>query len=340
MNPLDALPDVAAYLGVPLESIKFLRYSQNAVYEFKDATGEDRILRVTSSSHRTVAEIHSELAWIHYLHGCGLDVCLPVQGMGGSELFTSSDDSDTYHCVVFQRSKGHPIAKQDLSPSLYLGHGRHLGAMHAASKTSPPGILACRRKWNAERYFTTDIDTFLPEEHREAVRAAFSTLHAQALAHSPTKDTFGPVHFDLGYSNFHRIGDQQVCSFDFDNCAEGHFVGDIAAALYGSIFTGLRCEFAGDRAAFDHPRSSHNLEQVWQPFLEGYKSANEWHDEWNQQLTTWFKILYFRAVVHAWRILHPVTSPATKAALEADIEHIVKGTLPLRFDFVKGTATP
>ncbi len=82
------------------------------------------------------------------------------------------------------------------------------------------------------------------------------------------------MHFDLGYSNFF-VDAGRLTIFDFDNCAASYFLGDIAAALYGSIFTLVRCEFRGDRSAFEHPKSSAILKQVLTPFREGYTSVFE-----------------------------------------------------------------
>jgi Ser/Thr protein kinase RdoA (MazF antagonist) len=140
------------------------------------------------------------------------------------------------------------------------------------------------------------------------------------------------MHLDLGYSNFHRDGDQ-LHVFDFDNCALAPEVCDIAVALYGSLFNLLRCEYPGDRAAFDHPRTSQNLAEVLPPFRTGYESAHPWPVQVKEHLPLWMEFCYFRSVVHAFRMQHPVTNPRAQAALDKDIENLLSRQPPVRCEF-------
>jgi Ser/Thr protein kinase RdoA (MazF antagonist) len=151
------------------------------------------------------------------------------------------------------------------------------------------------------------------------------------------RDAFGAAHLDLGYSNFFLNGGRLEL-FDFDNCTAAPYAADIAFALYGSLFTLLRRDFPGDRSAFEHPKAGQNLERVWNPFREGYASEHAWPEAWNGELDGWMEAVYLRSVVHAFRIQHPVTDPKAAAALRADVENLLRGTFPLRFDFRKGKA--
>lgn len=259
---------------------------------------------------------------------------------GDGTIIVSEHTSDgEFHAVVFEKATGSPLQRPMLGAELYHAHGSLLGAIHAASKDFPREGLAARKSWDEERYFTTDIDLVLPEECRQPVREVFAEIHSSLVAPEITRDAFGPVHLDLGYANLHLNDGGRLQAFDFDNCAVGPFALDIAAALYGSIFSGLRCEFAGDRGAFDRPRSGRNLEHVWRPFMDGYSSQNSLPPMTGKWLRACFDALYLRSVVHAWRIQQPIMTPARRQALNADIEHLLHGTLPLNFDFSAGQAT-
>lgn len=337
--PVEILPAIAAHLGVDPSSFRFLGHSQNAVYEFAHADQRAKILRITASSHRSTAEIQSELDWVQYLQDSGLPVCPPVPQAEGSLVHSIPGTSETFHCVVFEKAIGRPLEKDDLGPDLYHRHGAALGAIHAASKGYPPARLNPRRKWDEERYFTTDIDRCLPEVARDPIRKTFAALKTEAKSHPASRAAFGPVHLDLGYSNFHVDGDRLEV-FDFDNCTVGPLVGDLAAALYGSVFNRLRRAFPGDRAAFESPGSGENLGKVWGPFREGYSSKNHWLPEWEDQLPVWMEIMYFRAVQHACRLLLANADLAVEALLHADIRNLMSRMVPLRFDFKAGTANP
>jgi hypothetical protein len=216
-------------------------------------------------------------------------------------------------------------------------HGRHLGKLHSLSKEFSRARLGRRKQWDQERYFTSDIGAYLPEKVQSPVRDAWEKLLARLNTANRAVDFFGPVHLDLGYSNVF-INGNGLEIFDFDNCTNGFYTYDIAAALYSSIFNVLRCEFRGDRSAFENPKTGLNLELVWKPFREGYRSENIWIDDWNEQLGLWFEVMYLRSVVHAFRLCYSIGDFKVRALLDADIENILTGNLPIRFDFRTGKA--
>jgi Ser/Thr protein kinase RdoA (MazF antagonist) len=340
MKPVevDITPELATRFTARPESVTFLRSSQNLVYEITNDRGQERILRLTPGSHRSMPEIEDELNWLGYLHDAGLSVCPPIALEDGTYIQSIPSSQGAFYGVLFEKAQGRLPARPDMSPEFYYLHGKQLGLLHDQSRKSPREWLMQRRMWNEERYFTTDITRFLPEEVGEPLMQHFQMLREQAVSIPPTRENFGPVHFDLGYSNFFIDGERLVM-FDFDNCTPGPYVGDIAAALYSSIFNGLRCEFPGDRSAFESPKTGRNLAQVWKPFREGYESASIWPAEAGRMLPIWFEIMYLRAVVHAFRMQHPVTDPRAKALLDADVNNILTRGLPINFDFHKGEAT-
>jgi Ser/Thr protein kinase RdoA (MazF antagonist) len=324
MTPDDLAATFAPHLGWDAASLQFLRYSQNFVFSYRDGDGE-RILRVTSDEHRSRSEIAAELEWIAHLHRAGASVCTPVQTANG--ILSATCGGALFHAVAFEKAPGRPVESGDLSAELSRAHGRTLAIIHQSSSDFRSDWAASRRSWEEERYFDRDISTYLPQEHQQALKAVFARLRAEVNSAPRTERTFGPVHFDLGYSNF-WIEDGRLTVFDFDNCTAGYFLGDIAAALYGSIFTLVRCEFRGDRSAFEHPKSSAILKQILSPFREGYASVFDWPGDASTRLQPWLDLMYFRAVIHAYRI-SPVTNPQVQKALGADIENLLTGRTPV-----------
>ncbi len=318
-------------------SFTFLRVSQNLVYEFADLDGVPRILRLTPGEHRSLEEIEDELEWVCDLRRAGLNVCAPVP-LGGDELIRQVPGLPGYLAVVFEKARGGTVVHGDLDSALYRAHGRQMALLHEQAGLSREGMLSRRRAWHEERYFTRDIEAFLPADKHEAMRCHFNLLMRELGGMPVTKKEHGPVHFDLGYSNFFLQRDC-VEVFDFDNCVIGPFAGDVAAALYGSIFTGARRGSAGDRSVFETPKTGQTLEEVWAPFKSGYESARPWPGRWAHELPLWMEILYFRSVVHAFRMQHPLTNPKAMALLDADIENLLGRKPAINFDYVRGRAT-
>lgn len=333
MDLANLASDIAVSLGVDPGDLRFIRYSQNIVYEYAARSDVTRILRLTLPSHRSREEIESELSWVGELREAGAEVCAAVPWEDGSLVRYFPELPESCHGVLIEKAPGRALARDDLTPDLYYLHGKHLGRLHVIARKQMP--LVGRKRWDEERYFTTDLDSYIRKEVRHQVSQAWLELRAGLLAMPCHPDFYLPCHLDLGYSNLFTEGGR-LWSFDFDNCAMASCAADIAFALYGSLFTLLRCEFHGDRSPFAHPGSSENLAKVWKPFYEGYRSESPWREEWFEQLPAWFDCAYFRSVIHAFRVQHLVTNPAVQAALDVDIRNILERNPSICFDFRKG----
>ncbi|MEM7602887.1 MAG: phosphotransferase [Verrucomicrobiota bacterium] len=235
-------------------------------------------------------------------------------------------EGELLHGVMFQQARGQALTSDDLGTELSFLHGLHLGALHSSACRDDPLRLSRRKPWAEERYFNSDIDLFLPKGDQGPLRQVFGDLHEQLRSRVSGSET-GPIHLDLGYSNFHRHGDT-LEMFDFDNCARGPFLLDIAAALYGSIFTVLRCQFVGDRSVFEPPKTHQALEQIWKPFWEGYQRGNDHFEFDPEALSLSLEVMYFRSVVHACRMQYGSNSAKVQELLLADIHHLLNRTPP------------
>jgi Ser/Thr protein kinase RdoA (MazF antagonist) len=333
---MEGLSHFAGILGLPVVSFRFLRRSQNTVYAFEDSEGKARILRITPGNHRSLPELHDELDLVRHLHDSGLRVCPPIPFSDGSLVSTTTLGPESFHGVIFEKAQGRPLESRDPGPKLYRLHGRQLGLLHVAAKRDSSPQLSQRKRWHDERYFTTDLHLYLPEAHRPALRKLAQSLSSQ-IENESRAEQYGPVHLDLGYSNFH-LNDDSLDLFDFDNCARAPFALDAAAALYGSLFTLLHCAFPGDRSAFESPKTGQNLERMWGPFAEGYQSANTGWEEITKLLKICMELMYFRSVVHACRLQYGSTNPKVRGLLDADIRNLLNRTPPLNFDFKTGKA--
>lgn len=331
---------IADILGVAPSCIKFLRYSQNAVYEIiQPLSSENLILRVTSATHRSDIELHSELEWLQFLYQQGLPVCPAIAWPDGNLLHPFETEDEILYATLFKKAPGQTPNHSHLTPSLYHAHGALLGRLHASNIRAAATSLNSRKIWYQERYFTTDIESCVPLDKRTPLREILEADLSIVHTWPNTVESYGPIHADLGYSNFH-IHAHGLTVYDFDNCTLGPLIMDIAAALYGSIFTAARRQIAGDRSAFEHPQSSRNLEAVRRPFKEGYQSFHPWQDAWEEQLSVCLRILYFRAVLHACRLFKYHENPEQHPALKADIDNLLHQKIPLKFEYNRSTWSP
>jgi Ser/Thr protein kinase RdoA (MazF antagonist) len=330
-NRPDIISALVAIIDAEPSSLVFLRSSQNHVHAFRDRRGVAKILRITEDTHRSRTEIEDELEWLCHLRAAGLPVCAPLTLPDCSLCHSLVLPHGRYHATVFESAEGRPVTREDLGAELYFLHGKCLGQLHTQSANTAGRFLTRRKRWDEERYFEADLENYIPDDARSAVRDIWRQLQAELHALPSDSTQHGPVHLDLGYSNFHYDG-ERLRLYDFDNCAVGPHACDIAVALYGGLFTLLRCEFPGDRDAFDHPRTSQNLRDTLPAFRAGYESERPWREEWMAQLPLWFEFSYLRSVVHAFRMQHPVTNPQVKAALDKDIGNLLRRRPPIRFE--------
>lgn len=116
-SPDVLIEPMADILGVPPSVIRFLRYSQNAVYEITQShSSEKLILRVTSASHRSDIELHSELEWLQFLYQQGLPVCPAMAWPDGHLLHRFQTEGEILYATLFQKAQGQTPEHFHLTP--------------------------------------------------------------------------------------------------------------------------------------------------------------------------------------------------------------------------------
>ncbi len=268
-----------------------------------------------------------------HLRAAGLDVCAPLAVSDGTQCHSLVLPSTGSTTLPFSRARKAGLSPGTISAQrLSFLHGKSLGQLHTQSAKTAGRFLTRRKRWDEERYFETDLENFIP------VRRSFRyTRHLAAIAGRTPRSSLrlqpawprAPGSRLFQFSLRWRPPSPLLI---FDNCAIGPHACDIAVALYGGLFTLLRCEFPGDRDAFDHPRTSQNLVGTLPAFQAGYESERPWREEWAAQLPLWFEFAYLRSVVHAFRMQHPVTNLQVKAALDKDVGNLLRRQPPIRFD--------
>jgi Ser/Thr protein kinase RdoA (MazF antagonist) len=191
---------------------------------------------------RDTAQITAELRWLVALHAeTALKTPPPVATATGTLLNTVilPQCSEPLYCVLFEWLEGRFLHTNEQTPDLAWQVGQFTGALHRHSQHfSSANDLTCRRldtegifDWavlhrlnNAGMLFTTD-HLMLFVTVADSVEAAF-------LAISQNTNTFGLIHTDLIWKNYF-FHDQGVGAVDFEGCAWGYYLYDLAPTLLG-----------------------------------------------------------------------------------------------------------
>jgi Ser/Thr protein kinase RdoA (MazF antagonist) len=239
----------------------------------------DYVLRLTPPNAETDLERQRAiLAWMAYLaaHGAFVPEPLPSQSRNLVEVISSSDGD--WLAVAFTRAEG------ILSEKLPLGQwddnqfqmlGRSIGKMHAIARGYVPSRETSYPDWESGgNLFRDQIQNELWLKERQ------SRILAQIRSLPKPADAYGLIHCDLHFGNFFLdVPGQKITLIDFDDCAYGWFVMDIAILLFDVLvlYTG------SDKDEYGR----HFLRN----FLTGYLAENPLSHFWLEQLPLFLKLL-------------------------------------------------
>jgi Ser/Thr protein kinase RdoA (MazF antagonist) len=248
------------------------------VYSFRR---EDRnyVLRLTPPSDEASPEAQrSILAWMAYLAAHGAFVPEPLVSKNGNLVEVIPSPDGNWLAVAFTRADG--ILSEELSiDQLDVGQfqllGRSIGKMHALGRGYVPSKEVSYPDWeSAGNLFSDQVrnELWLKEKQSRVLERIRSLPRP--------KDAYGLIHCDLHFGNFFLdIPGQKITLIDFDDCAYGWFVMDIAVLLFDILvlYTG------NDKNEY----GQHFLRN----FLSGYLAENPLSNFWLEQLPLFLKLL-------------------------------------------------
>ncbi|OGN97411.1 MAG: hypothetical protein A2Z71_10895 [Chloroflexi bacterium RBG_13_50_21] len=244
-------PDLLAiacnlYNTSPGELIPLTGGHYNAVYQFPlhqalndSATGEALgsekfgILRIgveDSPPNQTLAM----LEWVHYLSCEGAPVTAPLPSIRHHLLENLMHYGTRYTLTAFEKADGtlaENIPPVEWNNDLYHNIGKAAGKLHRISATyhpSRPGRTRLHWYDSYEIHEATKKLAITTDPAREQLTNLVNEL--RGLPTPPTD--FGLIHEDLHFANFLIHPNGQVTIIDFDDCAYGWFVMDVAMALF------------------------------------------------------------------------------------------------------------
>jgi Ser/Thr protein kinase RdoA (MazF antagonist) len=237
--------------------VRHVRSGENSVWRFE--AGVERILRVTSETHRTRELLNGELAFVDHLTVQGANVARSIESNSTEKVVDVSrivgGDRSTY-ATVFERLEGRHFEfySDDIDRPLFEGWGRTMAQIHLMSEAySPPDPQ--RPVWKDDDVAGCSLaNAEVGDDHLVGIR---NDLVAWLSETESESKHFGMVHGDFEKTNF-VMKDGAIGVFDFDDCCQHWFCWDIVCALW--VF---RNAAKSDRSAF----------LGW--FLDGYSRVRE-----------------------------------------------------------------
>lgn len=247
--------------------------SANAMFEVCLA-GKPAILRVSPHSARKEAHVAFELSWMQHLCAKMAHIAGPIPSVHGRLYETAAAAGQRYILSVFQKAPGRLVDAQnprEWNTALFRHMGEVMGEMHRNTEAYA-GEHGARGAFNWRHNYL-----FAPEYTR-VVDADIEPLWEQLLgemAQLPqTRATYGIIHNDMHYQNFH-VQNGSITLFDFDDCEYNWYAHDVASACFFALVA------AGEQTEEERQALA---EAFLVPFLQGYLPQKALPREWLERL--------------------------------------------------------
>ncbi|PFM64299.1 aminoglycoside phosphotransferase [Bacillus cereus] len=248
---------------------------ENYIFKAKDRDGEDHVLRLTHSSHRSKKEVEAELDFLRYVVENGAKVAGPLYSTSQNLVEEIVAEDGTFFFVsLFTYAKGEQV-KGDESPywgdTFFEAWGKAIGQLHRLTMNYP--------KTDDRDTWEEDESAIVNELEDKKVKEIATVLMNEIKALPIEKETFGLMHGDIHPGNFHYDG-KELTIFDFDDAAYNYFIHDLAMVLYYSVlFTPWTVE---EKTEF--------ARKQLQVLRKGYEYEHRLADSWYEALPLFLRL--------------------------------------------------
>jgi len=216
------------------------------------------ILKITHSSHRTYDQLEAEAEWLVYLVSKGVRAPRIHQSINSLCVEPVAADNSCFSVVSYEKLVDEPIGDTLWNEALFRRWGNLIGKLHRLSKEYVPKTR--RYPWHESDFL--NLEAYIPITDRE-IRAGAERV-IQSVKDLPLSDfQYGLIHADVYQDNFFW-SKGELLLFDFDNCEYGHYISDIAIALYAALWRHL-----------DQPEPAQFSETFLRALLLGYREQHD-----------------------------------------------------------------
>lgn len=220
--------------------VSFLGQSFNAIFRVEDRTGEPYVLRIHRLNTYGAAELRSEFVWLQAIRrDTDLLVCEPVVNRHEDAVteLAVHDVPGPHYCTLLRWNPGRPL--DDHAPTYhYAMMGELMAGLHNhSSRFVPlPGFVRPRRGLGHAPECVRMISPLtssglIPTGALGVLQRVADRIDRTLAGLGEHPDVFGLIHADMHGGNvlFHE---GTVRAIDFDGCAWGHYMYDLATAIY------------------------------------------------------------------------------------------------------------
>ena len=243
--------DIIGRWGLDDVQLAWVGYGSNAVFRVGAACG-DYVLRLHAPGRIRAHALRSEMVWLRHIRAnTALIVPLPVAIKdNGEPVYIAQVAGDplpqpnaVYGCL-FHYIEGRSKSADAFSTSDMSQLGAFLGELHGAGQFRPTDEFSRPRlDWQGlfgddSPYSGAELKEWLTTQQSGVFSEVAARVKSTMQALDDRADSFGMIHGDLLAKNVLFTGDK-LAALDFEYCAWGYFLYDLAPMLW---------QLKGDRA--------------------------------------------------------------------------------------------
>ncbi len=228
-------PSLARAFGLDLHGVRRLPSISRAVFALDTAAGRF-VLRLHPGA-ACPGHLESTLLWLEALVGAGFRVPRPLRTGEGALLVETRVDGPAgmQRASLLTWLPGESLAPEQLEPRHARAMGDMLARLHdcAMRWSPPPGftrpLLDAGGLFGARSPYAADADAHFSGELQEVMAEVARRTRALMQRLDATSDARGLIHADFIVKNclFAATG---IAALDFDDCAQGYWLYDLAPA--------------------------------------------------------------------------------------------------------------
>jgi Ser/Thr protein kinase RdoA (MazF antagonist) len=202
--------------------------------------------------------LEAEAEWLEHLVSKGVRAPRTYASINSLDVERVPSGDSYFSVISYERLTGEPIGDPLWNDTLFRLWGRLIGRLHRLSLKHLPKKR--RYAWYESDFL--NLEAHIPMSERE-IRASAERV-IQSVKDLPVSDfQYGLIHADV-YQDNSFWADGELFLFDFDNCECGHYISDIAIALYAALW---RVPNGADLAEFS--------ERFLRSLLVGYREEHQ-----------------------------------------------------------------
>jgi Ser/Thr protein kinase RdoA (MazF antagonist) len=295
------------------------------VYQFTDH-GMTYVLRITPPNDDIdLSAMQSIHEWLAFLAAQGGPVPRPLRSRSGNLIEVVPAGDQIYLAGAAEKAPGvlaEGMLPQDWSDDLFQALGRTVGQCHQIAMLYHPPAGFQRPDWDCLQNCFNPLNNLAMADPWLLEKRSHVLSIIQQMPKAPP--VYGLAHMDLHFGNFFIDRDnQQVTLFDFDDCAYGWYIMDIAMLLFDVL------------VVYDQPDRQQFGDRFLTNVLRGYIPFMPDSAFWVEQLPHFLKLLELSIFMSFYRDGEPAADGWLGKFFRGRKERILNDVPYVDLDFPK-----